>query len=238
MLFAGVDVHSARPHVLAVVDGRLRLLHWGEGWDVAELVRPWMGGGLWVAVDAPRLMPAGLMDDEKFRQSLQPPPPPGKYLGWRVAEYLLRARCYVTPRSRDELPDWMRAGFAVYAELERLGFQAIDVLAPAQRRTARLVAMEYYPHAAFAAVLGCRLAPKRRPEGLEQRRQALRKVGLRGPLADLDADALDAAMGAAVAAMAWSGKAEMLGHEADGFIVMPVPGQLARGRGREAGQGG
>ncbi len=237
--YVGIDVHGARPHIVAVLDQNLSPEAIISAPGGLEFVQRVGDDATWVAVDAPRCWPSGVMDSEQFRCSLSPPPPPGRYRGWRVCEALLRMRygigCYVTPPSPRPLPKWMRAGMALFRALSERGFEIIDEhLARSGWRAARKLrraVLECYPHATFALLAGGRLVPKSRPEGCEQRVRILRGMGVSGDLAGLPADALDAVAAALTAYLARAGRAEALGHPSDGFIIVPRPQTRSKAQG-------
>jgi len=131
-----------------------------------------------VAVCAPRRPNLGLMDQPEVRQALSPPPHPGRWHGFRVAEYLLRQHaivCPKTPTDEAACPNWMRMGFTLHRRLEALGYTAYP------HASAPLQSLEVYPHACFCTLLGLAPFPKSTLEGRIQRQLVLCEQKLRLP---------------------------------------------------------
>jgi hypothetical protein len=124
----------------------------------------------YVAVAFPQRPNLGLMADENIRSSLNPVPRPGRWQGWRVAEYFLRMRGIMirrTPGADEKCPVWMRKGFQFFASLERMGFQAY----PQDDNPRQL--LEVYAHAAYSVLLNRNPFKKATLEGRLQRQLAL-----------------------------------------------------------------
>src|SRR5512139_2629367 len=89
--FVGIDPTAGqRPMTYAALDDSLRLLAMGKG-DLNEVLA--FVGGLnqaVVAVSAPQRPNQGVMDRQEVREKLSPPPKPGRWRGFRLAEYQLR----------------------------------------------------------------------------------------------------------------------------------------------------
>lgn len=228
-LFLGVDVSERRGHRLAWIDGELRVVALEQARGAAEVVealrrlQPDV-----VAVDASQRPALHLMDSPRYRARLVPPPRPGAYLGFRVCEWEVRRRglaIYPTPRSEEEAPGWMRAGFALFRLL------GAERRLPGSLADAGASLLEAYPALSFTALAGGWLPPKNRPEGRLRRFELLRALGLRWeegrpgaghPAAGLDHDALDALV---IAYTAWRyarGEALLLGDPREGLLVAPV----------------
>ena len=149
--------------------------------------------------------------------------PPGRGVrgGARQAERdLLRLgiHSYGTPSRADQLSrpayGWMRVGFEVFAECERLGYARYSggsVLAPC--------AAEVFPHAS-AVVLSGGLPPR----GVTKeafRRAILAECGVAlGPLGSLDL--VDAALAALTGLHALRGDFSTVGDAEDGFLLLPT----------------
>ena len=170
-IFIGIDPTAGKkPFSYAVLDGSLRLLVLAQG--TLDEVLAFCGGqrGAVAAVCAPRRPNQGLMEQEELRQRISPPPKPGRWTGFRLAEYLLRQHhiaTYKTPAAEQDCPAWMRMGFQLYRRLEGFGYQ------PYPAAEAPLQWLEVYPHACYCALLGQVPLPKNTFEGRIQRQLAL-----------------------------------------------------------------
>ena len=241
--FIGIDPTAGqRPYSYAALDHGLHLLALGQGG--MEDVLAFVAGQrqAFVAVCAPRQPNTGVMEREEVRQTLHPPPRPGRWTGFRLVEYQLRQHnisCPQTPSREENCPNWMRAGFALCRRLEILGYR----LYPTSDHS--LAWLEVYPHACFCALLGATPFPKHTLEGRIQRQLILyeqdlhipdpmrlfeeitRHRLLQGilPLENLyQPGELDALAGAytAWAAANHPEQIMMLGHPDEGQIVLPV----------------
>ncbi len=242
--FIGIDPTAGeKPFVHAALDHELRLLALSQG-NMDDVLAFTAGQHhAWVAVCAPRRPNGGLMSRPDVRSVLSPPPHPGRWENFRLAEYLLRQHNISipqTPENEADCPNWMRKGFVLYHRLAELGYQddSADVSQPRS-------SLEVYPHASFAAMLGVLPFPKNTLEGRIQRQLALyeQKVDvpdamnlfeeitrhrlLRGIL-PLDALYLPAELDALVAAYtAWLAASRpdrvlRLGDPKEGQVVLPV----------------
>jgi len=240
--FIGIDPTAGkRPMAYAALDRDLRPLALGEG-DL-DAVTAFVGGqqAAFVAINAPSQPNQGLMKRPEVRENLTPVPHPGRWEGFRVAEYLLYQRKIRTPRTRasaENCPVWMQVGFELYKRFGGLGYQPyLTPEAPCQ-------VMEVYPHAAYSVLLNSSPFPKTSLEGRLQRQLLLHNQGLyvpdpmrvfeeitryrllQGilPLDDLysarELDALVAAFTAWVAATSPEG-VTVLGASEEGQIVLP-----------------
>ncbi len=207
--FIGIDPTAGqRPFAYVAVDQDLRLLAIGLG--SMDEVLAFVAGQrrAVVAVAAPRRPNQGAINRPEVRQQLNPPPRPGRWTNFRVAEYLLRQHNISCPKtSADELdcPGWMRMGFALYARLEALGYcpypaAAVPEQTEAEAATAQdlprrsqlelglkvsqaasLQWLEVYPHASFCALLGLTPFSKYSLEGRIQRQLALHEQDMHIP---------------------------------------------------------
>jgi len=232
----------------AAVDQDLRLIALDEG-ELDEIAA-FVGGqkAAFVAVSSPRRPNQGLMKKEEIRNQLKPVPKPGRWLGYRVAEYQLRQRQIHIMRTcsdQQKCPNWMRRGFEVYRKLESLGCR--DYEAPESQPSRGVVSkmMEVYPHGIYTALLGLVPFPKNSLEGRLQRQLVLHNQGLDIPdpmrifeeitryrilkgtlsLEGLyDAPQLDALAAAYTAWVAATtpGQVSIFGHPKEGQIVFPV----------------
>jgi hypothetical protein len=171
MSYLGIDPTAGdRPIVFAAIDDTLTLQALGQG-SLEDVVAFAAGQQQVVAaICAPRRPNTGIMSDEKFRQTLSPPLPPGRWMNFRVCEYLLRQHnLHIprTPRNGEKIPGWMENGFKLFQRLDELGFQ------PLQNDGTDHQTIEIYPHASFSALLGKKPFPKNTIEGRIQRQLIL-----------------------------------------------------------------
>lgn len=242
--FLGIDPNAGqRPMAYAALDQELRLLALDDG--SLDEITAYVGGqqSAFVAVTSPRRTNQGLMKSEGMREKLKPVPRPGRWMGYRVAEYQLRQRKIRVMRTCSEeikCPKWMRTGFVLYRRLESLGFKDY----PAGDLPCQI--LEVYPHAVFTTLLGRNPFGKKSLEGRLQRQLILHNQGLDIPdpmrvfeeitryrilkgtlsLEGLyNAPKLDALAAAFTAWLAATSPEEvsMLGHPDEGLIVVPVP---------------
>lgn len=179
MTFIGVDPTAGqKPFAYAALDQDLHLLAIGEG--TFEEVLAFASGQRQaiVAVSSPQRPNLGLLEREEIRQALTPPPWPGRWSDFRVAEYILRQHQITAPQTRraeQDCPNWMQMGFRFYRRMEKFGYR----LFPAEE--APLQYMEVYPHACYTVLLGTSPFPKISLEGRIQRQLALYECKLRIP---------------------------------------------------------
>jgi hypothetical protein len=242
--FIGIDPTAGlRPIAYAALDQDLRLLALDEG-DFDEITA-FVGGqkAAFVAVASPRRPNQGLMKRDDIRESLKPVPRPGRWLGYRVAEYQLRQHNIPVMRTCSEerkCPKWMRIGFDIYRRLKSMGYSEY----PSTNQTSQI--LEIYPHGTFTALIGRTPFPKKSLEGRLQRQLILHNQGLdipdpmrvfeeitryrilQGTLA-LEGlysapklDALAASFTAWLAATT-PGEVTLLGHPEEGQVILPVP---------------
>jgi hypothetical protein len=145
-----------------------------------DAIAAFVGGqqAAFVAVNAPSQPNQGLMKRTEVRESLNPVPRPGRWEGYRVAEYLLSQHNIRIPRTKanvENCPAWMQMGFDVYKRLAELGYQ--PYLSP--ERPCQV--MEVYPHAAYTVLLNSNPFPKSGLEGRLQRQLLLHNQGLYVP---------------------------------------------------------
>ncbi len=129
------------------------------------------------AVDAPSHLNTGLMGRDVYRSQFSPPPAPGRWSDLRFGEYeLVRRQMKVshTPATLGACPQWMRAGFKLYEQLEQMGYAS----QPAETVKRWL---EVQGSAAFQSLLGTGLLPEETVEGRIQRQLLLWRAGLHLP---------------------------------------------------------
>lgn len=180
--FLGIDPTAGhKPFAYAALDDHLHLMALGRG-NLDEVLAFTAGQHqAIVAVCAPRRPNQGLMGRPEVRDSLSPPPRPGRWMNFRLVEYLLRQHrisCYKTPSDEKACPNWMQMGFNLYKRLERMGYK------PYPTQDAALQWLEVYPHASYCTLLGRVPLPKDSLEGRIQRQLVLyqQKIGLPDPL--------------------------------------------------------
>src|ERR1700694_5754090 len=112
-VFIGIDPTAGKkPMNYSVLDGELRALvleATGGLMEVRSAVQAYPAAV--VAVDAPQSLNSGLMASAEYRARLEPPPAPGRWMGYKVCEYLLRQRgigLYATPADEAAAPVWMQ----------------------------------------------------------------------------------------------------------------------------------
>lgn len=242
--FLGIDPTAGqRPFSYAAIDGERQLLALGQG-SIDEVLAFVAGQRqAYVAVCAPTRPNQGLMERPALRESLSPAPRPGRWVNFRLAEYLLRQHnisCPQTGSTEENCPAWMRMGFLLYRRLEKMDY------CPYPTDEAPRQYLEVYPHASFCALLGQAPFPKQSLEGRIQRQLVLdennlhipdpmrffeeitRRRLLQGilPTEDLytpgELDALVAAYTAWMAAT-HPEQVSILGHPEEGQIVLPAP---------------
>lgn len=200
--FIGIDPTAGqRPFAYAALDKDLHLLALGLG--SMDDVLAFVAGQhhACVAVAAPPRPNQGVIRRPEVRALLSPPPRPGRWVNFRLAEFLLRQHQISSPQTPDlesDCPGWMRMGFALFSRLESLGYlpyparpappepapeQAAAAMAqPAQMQLelgfnaappAPLQWLEVYPHACFCSLLGLTPFPKYTLEGRIQRQLIL-----------------------------------------------------------------
>ena len=241
--FIGIDPTAGhKPFAYAALDDNLRLNALGGG--SLEDVLAFTAGQrqAMVAVCAPRRPSQRLMERTVVRDSLNPPPRPGRWMNFRLVEYLLRQHrisCYKTPSDEKACPNWMQMGFHLYRRLEQMGYQAYPSNKPA------LQWLEVYPHACFCTLLGHIPLAKNTLEGRIQRQLVLhkQKIGIPDPMDFVKAitahnllqgslpldnlytqgelDALVAAYTAWQAAN-YPNQTTLLGDASEGLVILPV----------------
>lgn len=177
--YIGIDPTAGQqPFTYATLDGDLRLLALGQ--CEMEAVLAFVAGQrqAFVAVCAPSRPGQGVMERREVRAQLNPPPRPGRWNNFRVAEYMLRQHnisCPRTPARESECPAWMRMGFTLYRRMETFGYR------PYPSNEVLLQWLEVYPHASYCALLQVTPFPKHTLEGRIQRQLVLHNLRLHVP---------------------------------------------------------
>ncbi len=227
----------------AALDNDLRLQAIGRG-SQADILAYLSGQpSAYAAINAPRRPGIGLMRQDSVRQTLDPPPKPGSWLKYRVAEYQLRLPILPTPDDISACPAWMLCGFELYSRLESLGFAEYPTGDDQPRQL-----LEVHAFASFSRLLGLPPFPADSLEGRLQRQLVLHELGVRVsdpmdffedvtprrllkgvlPLKNiLTPVELDALAGAYTAWLAVQRPQEvsLLGAPEEGRIVVPLPVQ-------------
>jgi hypothetical protein len=176
-IFFGIDPTAGKlPFVFAAIDQDLNVMVIDKGPIDDVLAFAAAQRQAIVGVCAPRRPNQGLMADEAVRQGLRPIPNPGRWMDFRLVEYLLwqrNIRIPRTPGSEEVCPRWMQNGFHIYGRLEELGYRTY----PDEQTERQYV--EVYPHACYSALLGVLPFAKRTLEGRLQRQLVLYECRLR-----------------------------------------------------------
>jgi len=175
--FVGIDPSAGqRPFVYAAMDHELNLLALGQG-RLGDVLAFCAGQrAALAAVCGPRQPNQGVMTQPEVRSALNPPPRPGRWIDFRLADYLLRQRHISAPQIPDraeKAPQWMQMSFNVFKGLKNLGYQ----LYPDSEAACQM--LEVYPFAVFTALLGVTPFPKYTLEGRLQRQMALHELHLK-----------------------------------------------------------
>ena len=177
--FIGIDPTAGqRPFSYAALDNQLRPLALGEG--RLEDILAYAAGQrqAWIAVCAPRRPNQGVMTLQEVRSTLSPLPSAGRWVDFRLADYLLRQHNIAipqTPARIEACPNWMQMGFQLYRGLERLGYATYP------DQGAGLQSLEVYPYASYAALLEVLPFPKYTLEGRLQRQLILYESKVKVP---------------------------------------------------------
>jgi predicted nuclease with RNAse H fold len=226
----GVDLSARRGLDLALLDeGRLNML--AHVSDVAATLA-WLDAQprppRVIGIDAPQGPRRALLTNPARRAALDPPPPEGRYLRYRICDYHLARRgigLYLSPTASEPAPDWMTVGFTLFDALRTRGLSA-----PLHARDHAASLLEVYPFAAFVTLLGHVPPRKSTPAGLAARQDALAAAGIVGMQGNLGHDALDAIAAALTASIFSEGGGCALGDPEEGLMVLPVTEDALRAR--------
>ena len=178
-VFIGIDPSSGEESLTyAVLDKDLNLLAMSR--QELSTVSAFAGGqkAAVVGVNAPRRTNQGLMKKDSVRDTLRPQPHPGRWTGFRVAEYILfqhNIRIPKTPEKVSDCPGWMRVGFKLYRRLEEMGFADYPGGDQPQK------VLEVYPHGAYTVLLKRIPFLKKTLEGRLQRQLVLHSLAVDVP---------------------------------------------------------
>ena len=169
--YIGIDPTAGeKPFVYAAIGHDLDILALGSGSIDDTLAFTAGQRQAVVAVCAPQKPNCGIMNDEKFRDSLLPKPNPGRWENFRYAEYALRQHKILIPQTsanKDDCPGWMRMGFIVYKRLLEFGYRQYP------NENCEKFFIEVYPHACYTVLLKFFPFPKGSIEGRMQRQLVL-----------------------------------------------------------------
>jgi hypothetical protein len=180
--YIGIDPTAGqRPFAYAALDNELRPLALGSGRLDDILAFAAGQRQAWVAVCSPRQPNLGVMTRQDVRSSLSPMPASGRWIDFRLADFLLRQHNLAIPQTPARVEDcskWMQMGFLLFRGLEKLGYKAYP------DSSGDLQSLEVYPYASYAALLDVLPFQKYSIEGRLQRQLALfeRKVKLPDPM--------------------------------------------------------
>jgi Protein of unknown function (DUF429) len=180
--YLGIDPTAGhKPFAYAALDNDLHLTARGLGTLDEVLAFMASQAQAMAGICAPRRPSQALMRRPQVRDRLSPPPRPGRFMDFRVAEYLLRQHgisCIKTPADEKTCPNWMKMGFTLYQRLKQMGYH------PFPARGHSLQMLEVYPHASFCTLLGRVPLPKTTLEGRFQRQLVLyqHKLGVPDPM--------------------------------------------------------
>ena len=177
--FIGIDpTAGGKPFTYAALNNELELLALGRG-NMDEVLAFVAGQReAMVAITAPSKPNQGIMLRPEVRESLSPPPRPGRWINFRLAEYQLRQHNINIPQTRaneQSCPGWMQKSFILCRRLEELHY------VPYPKENAAHQWMEVYPHAAYSTLLGHIPFTKHSFEGRIQRQLVLYEENLRVP---------------------------------------------------------
>jgi uncharacterized protein DUF429 len=214
----GVDVSLGRGLDVVLLEDTVVKETWSRTGPHALTELLWTHRPDGVAIDSPPKAGLGLLRDDSERSRLPVPPPAGKHLARRVAEYELSRRgvgSHQTHYEEAKLFSWMTAGFEAFAAAREAGYPVY-----LGRGRARRTALEVFPYASYVALSGC-LSPGRRWRAA-WRRAVLAEAGL-GDLPEVAGiDLLDAACAAFTGARFLEGDGSFVGDPREGVIVLPV----------------
>jgi hypothetical protein len=188
----GVDVSLGRGLDVVLLEDEMVKESWSRMGPSALTELLWTQRPDAVAIDAPPAVGLGLLRDEAERARLPVPPPTGKHLARRIAEYELSRRgigSHQTHYEEARLFSWMTAGFETFKAAREAGYPSY-----LGKGKARRTALEVFPYASYVSMAGC-LSPGRRWR-LAWRRAVLAEGGLTGLPEDAWIDLLDAACAA------------------------------------------
>lgn len=231
-LAVGIDLSARRGLDLALLAGRrlVALTHLPDLPATLAWLNEYAPAGTVVGIDAPQGLRLPLLVDPRYRSTLEPPPPDGRYLRYRACDYYLARRglgLTLSPAAGELVPDWMAVGFALFDALRAHGLRT-----PRGHQDHTATLLEVYPYATFVTMLGYIPPRKCTAAGIAVRLAVLTAAGITGLPEAMSHDELDAVAAAHTAAEYAAGKGCAFGDVDEGLMVLPVPEQalLARYR--------
>jgi hypothetical protein len=218
MRVIGVDVSLGRGLDVVLLEDTVVKETWRRQGPSALTELLWTHRPDAVAIDAPPRTGLGLLRDEAERARLPVPPPAGKHLARRVAEYELSRRgigSHQTHYEEAKLFSWMTAGFEAFAAAGSAGYRIY-----LGRNRTRQMALEVFPYASYVALAGC-LSPGKRWR-LAWRRAVLAEAGVDGVPEDAGIDLVDATCAAFTGERFLQSEGSSIGDSREGVIVLPV----------------
>lgn len=179
--FVGVEVSPDRVHpfTYAALDDELVIRALGDG-KINDAFAFLAGqSNALAAINSPMKTNKGLLKREEVRKKLSPGSYLGKWINLRLVEYELIERGINVPRTpstKKKSPRWMKLGFHLFEELDKLGYQLYPNL------TAEKQFFECQGEASFWNLLGHSPLRESTLEGRLQRQVVLFLAGL--PVSD------------------------------------------------------
>jgi len=178
--FIGVEVSPDRvyPFTFVAIDEEMVIRSLGHGKinDVYAFLA-WQSNAS-AAINSPMKTNKGLLKREKIRKTLSPNSHLGRWVNLRLVEYELLERGINVPRTpntKKKSPRWMKLGFHLFEELDKLGYQLYPNL------VAEKQFLECQGEAAFWNLLGHPPLKEGTLEGCLQRQVVLFLAGLPVP---------------------------------------------------------
>lgn len=182
MVFLGIELqHAWRLYTLVALDSNLRLVRQQQGRLPDILAYVASLDSTRIAICAPARLNQGRLQREEFRSQLFKPLPGNHTFELRQVEYELLSQglpSFRTPAELSACPAWMRRGFRLYAELQTVGFSALD------ETDSPRAFLETCPEAIFTCLLGQEPFPSDTLQGRIQRQLVLwdHRLPLRDPM--------------------------------------------------------
>ncbi|MDZ7392958.1 MAG: DUF429 domain-containing protein [candidate division KSB1 bacterium] len=213
VLYGGIDPSgsSARPSGVAVLDGRLQVVDAGLGRTDEEIVgffTPYRLRLFAVGLDGPCVLPIGLHECCFAASPTCDHDQPNGRKG-RFCELELARRgigCFFTVKN-SFAKGWVLRSLRLYRQLCAVGLRVVEI----------------YPYATKRLLLGAQLPAKQTRRGRLYLGQMLSRLGVSVP-EDLSHHELDAIVAAYTVYLLARDLAEMVGDEAEGYIVIPKRG--------------
>ncbi len=218
LLFGGVDPSgsAAHPTALAILDGQLcvrAVASCSSDAEVSSFFAPHRKQLFAIGLDGPCALPVGL-EECCFRAHGPPCPhqqPDGKK--GRACEQELARRgigCFFTVK-KAFAKSWILRSLSLFRQLREAGHRVLEV----------------YPYATKRLLFGPLPAAKQTAAGRAALVAALQGVGVQLPCGELSHHELDAIVAAYTVYLFAHGRAEQVGDDREGYIVVP---KAARGR--------